>query len=413
MNQDSNRTNHPAAGFNRRDFLRVGASGATALALGSLESVPVPASAQTAPARLPRRRYGRTGLQISALVGASDWNADVIPLAVEAGINYWHKAQRWTAETFPDALRKLPREAYHLEITVDRVGGDHMHGHIDEEQHYQFVKNSVKKTGVGYYDVFKFHFGYHSVSEAQTNPGVVRAFDRLKKEGLVKHLAISQHHYNNIGGDMAYDILHYLIDHQPFEAAQFFHTYGDRKEVAEVIAYARQKDFGTIAMKTMGGVGRAAGDQKFQALLAEPRYRGSTPATAMVKWLMTNPDLTAAVIATKNFDQLQENVRAAHQAVLGARDRHALDLLAAYNQGTTCLLCAQCVSHCDQHIAIADILRYERYALDYHELERAQAEYRTLTRNGTACIACGNCLPGCPADINIIRKLKSVHALLG
>ena len=208
------------------------------------------------------------------------------------------------------------------------------------------------------------------------------------------------------------DIVTYLIDHLPFEAAQFFHTYGDQKQISQVLAYAREKDFGTIAMKTMGGVGRAASDKKFQALLAEPRFAGSTPATAMVKWLMANPNLTAAVIATKNFDQLQENVKAAREGVLSFRDRHALDLLSAYNKGTTCLLCADCVSQCPEHIAIADILRYERYALDYHELGRARAEYKTLTKNGTACIACGNCLPVCRSDINVISKLKQVHDLL-
>ena len=132
-----------------------------------------------------------------------------------------------------------------------------MHGHIDEEQHYQFVKKCVADSGVGYYDVFKFHFGYHSVAEAKTDMGIVNAFQRLKNEGLVKHLALSQHHYNNIGGDMAYDIVGYLIENSPYEAAQFFYTYGDKKEIEDVIALAKKNDFGTIAMKTMGGVGRA------------------------------------------------------------------------------------------------------------------------------------------------------------
>ncbi len=397
--------------FTRRDFIRVGATGATGVALASLGALNVAAAAPVA--KLPRRRYGRTGLEISALVGAADWSPDVIPLAVEAGVNYWHKAQRWSAESMPEAIKRQPREAYHLEITVDRVGGDHMHGHIDEEQHYQFVKQAVARSAVGYFDVFKFHFGYHSVQEAKTEPGVVRAFDRLKKEGLVKHLALSQHHYNNIGGDMAYDIITYLMDHSPFEAAQFFYTYGDKHELEDVLALAKKNDFGTIAMKTMGGVGRAATDKKFQALLAESRFKGSSPGTAMVKWLMANPNLTAAVIATSNFDQLQENLAAARQGSMGSNDRHALGLLAAYNKGLTCLLCADCVSHCPEHLAIADILRYERYALDYHDLSRARAEYKTLTKDGTACIACGDCLPACQADINIVAKLKEVHRLLG
>ncbi len=380
----------------------------------SLTGLPASAAEKSADLPvLPKRRYGRTGLEISALVGASDWSADVIPLAVKAGVNYWHKAQRWTKETFPAALKSQPREAYKLEVVVDRVGGDHKRGHIDEEQHYQFVKDAVTKTGVGYFDVFKFHFGFHSLEEAKTNPGIVKAFERLKKEGLVKHLAISQHHYNDIGGDMAFEILDYLSQHSPFEAAQFFYTYGDRKETQDLIAAAKSRDFGTIAMKTMRGMGRASGDKQMQGLLSDPKYAGSTPSTAMVKWLMGNSNLTAAVIATKSFDQLFENVRAVHAATLGVNDRRTLDLLAGYNRGLTCLLCSDCVTVCPEQIGIADILRYERYALDYHELDRAKAEYRALTKNGTACIACGDCMPNCRADINILAKLKEVHSLLG
>jgi predicted aldo/keto reductase-like oxidoreductase len=407
MQNDRKTTN----GLTRRDFIRVGATGATGIALTGMGALNVSGAETTG--LLPRRRYGRTGLQISALVGASDWSPDVIPLAVKAGVNYWHKAQRWTAETMPDAIKSQPRESYHLEVVVDRVGGDNKRGHIDEEQHYQFVKQAVARSGVGYYDVFKFHYGYHSIDEAKTNLGVIRAFDRLKKEGLVKHLCISQHHYKDINGDMAFDIVSYLMDHSPFEAAQFFHTYGDQKEIADIIALAKQKDFGTIAMKTMRGVGRAGSDEKLQALLAEPRYKGSTPGTAMVKWLMSNPNLTAAVIATKNFDQLQENLTAARAGTMSFNDRHALDLLAAFNKGQTCLLCAACVSRCPEEIAIADILRYERYAFDYHELSRARAEYKTLTKDGTACIACGDCMPVCKENINIVAKLKEVHNLLG
>lgn len=399
-------------GLSRRKFLQLGATGVALAGIGSFNGT-LSAAATAPQGKLPKRRYGRTGLEISSLIGASDWNKEVIPFAIQAGVNYWHKAHRWTAETMPDAIKSQPRESYYLEVVVDRVGGDHMHGRIDEEQHYQFVKNCVKQSGVGYYDVFKFHFGYHSIEEAKTEFGMVKAYERLKKEGLVKHLVLSQHHYNMIGGDMAYDIVPYLMDNLPYEAAQFFYTYNDKKEIGEVISLGKKKDFGTIAMKTMGGVGRAATDPKFQALLAEPKFKGSTPGAAMVKWLMSNPDLTAAVIAIKNFDEWQENSSAAMQGSMGSADHANLTMLSAYNKGLTCMLCADCVSHCPEHIAIADILRYERYAHDYHDLSRARSEYATLTKNGTSCIACGDCMPGCPADINIVAKLKEVHDLLG
>ena len=401
---------HDAQDLSRRDMMRLGA---TSVAAAGMASLPVQADDKAGSDKLPKRRYGRTGLEIVWLVGASDWSKELVHRAVNSGVNYWHKAQKWNAETLPPVFKTLPRESYYLECVVDRVNGSHERGKIDEEQHYQFVKTCLKNSGLGYYDVYKFHFGYHSVEEAKQNTGMVRAFERLKKEGLVKHLAISQHHYNNIGGDMAWEIMHYLADNRPYEATQFFHTYGDRKEVQEWIEVAKKKDIGTIAMKTMGGVGRAASDDKFKKLLADPKYQGSTPGAAMVKWLKSNDNLTAAVIANKNFEQFRENSGAAMTLALGPQDNAVLGLLSGYNKGLTCLLCAECVSSCPENLAIADIFRYERYALDYLDLERAKSEYAALTRNGTSCVGCGDCLPTCIQEIDIAAKLKDVHRLLG
>jgi predicted aldo/keto reductase-like oxidoreductase len=401
---------HEERNLNRREFIRLGAAGVAAASVGDLSGL---AAEAVGGGKLPKRRYGRTGLEISRLVGAADWSRSIIPLAVASGVNYWHKAQKWTAETMPEALKQQPRESYYLEVVVDRVGGDHNHGRIDEEQHYQFVKESVKNSGLGYYDVFKFHFGYHSIKEAKTNHGMVRAFERLKREGLVRHLALSQHHYNNLGGDMAWEILGYLAEHSAYEAGQFFYTYGDRKELQELLELAGRKDFGTIAMKTMGGVGRAAQDPKFQKLLAESRFKGSTPAAAMVRWLGANPNLSAAVVSMKSFGEFQENVGAAMRLAMGPHDRSALGLLSSYNKGLTCLLCSQCVSRCPEHIGIADVFRYERYARDYQDLSRARREYAALTKNGTSCVGCGDCVDSCPHEIDVAAKLKEVHRLLG
>ena len=91
---------------------------------------------------------------------------------------------------------------------------------------------------------------------------------------------------------------------------------------------------------------------------------------------------------------------------MGPQDRAALGLLSGYNKGLTCLLCAQCVSICPEHIGIADIFRYERYARDYHDLDRAHSEYAALTRNGTSCVGCGDCLRTCSQEIDIAAKLK-------
>ena len=132
-----------AQNLSRRDMMRLGATG---VAAASIANLPVMADEKAASDKLPKRRYGRTGLEIGWLVGASDWTKELIPRAVNAGVNYWHKAQVWRADTLPPVFKNQPRESYYLECVVDRVNGDHMRGRIDEDQHYQFVKRRLEEA---------------------------------------------------------------------------------------------------------------------------------------------------------------------------------------------------------------------------------------------------------------------------
>jgi hypothetical protein len=310
--------NQDADGVNRRDFIWVGSTSAAAVALGlsagnasaqpAAPTATTPAAGATAdPAatqltgKLPTRPYGKTGLNVSCIVGASDWSVDVIPLAVQAGVNYWHKANRWNKATMPAAIASQPRESYYLEATVDRLSG-YLFGPLGDADHfYNYVKGAVTAAGIGYYDVLKFHYGYHSIDEVKTSTGFVDAFTRLQKDGLVKHLALSQHNFTPGGqtpdGQTAYEILPWIMDNTPYEAAQFFYSFnGDsgrgvspKDKVEALLATCKQKNFGAIVMKTMSGVGRFMEGKSrpqessiFQTLVSVPKYAGSTPAAAIV-----------------------------------------------------------------------------------------------------------------------------------
>jgi hypothetical protein len=87
-------------------------------------------------------------------------------------------------------------------------------------------------------------------------------------------------------------------------------------------------------------------------------------------------------------------------------------MMTAYADREVCRLCNECMSHCPEGVAIADILRYERYATDYGDRERARRLYAQLDQRGDACQGCGSCLPHCPQGLNIPVKLADAHRLL-
>jgi predicted aldo/keto reductase-like oxidoreductase len=408
----------------RREFIR---SSAVAVAAGlgvseGLKALGLEASADTieeavrAVGRLPRRKFDSWGRDISVLVGAADWHPDAIEAGIRCGVNYWHKAQHWqgasglTGRSTPEAILKN-RDAHYVEVCVDRVRGNHETGEIDEEEHYQLVKGALKRTGVGYFDDMLFHFGYHNVAEYKTNKAFMRAYERLKKEGLVRHLCLSQHSYNGNpkvpGGESAAEILTAILEDGLYEHAQFFFSYGDDEAINKLVDVAHRKGLGTIAMKTSRGAGRMLQDNDFMKNFPP----GTTPHHALARWLTTRTKLTAAVIAIANLQQFVDTYSGAGKGMRAA-DFEALRQMTAYADREVCRLCNQCLSHCGQRVPIADILRYERYARDYGEAERAKRLYAQLDKQGNACIACGTCLPHCPQGLNIPAKVADAHRIL-
>jgi hypothetical protein len=258
----------------------------------------------------------------------------------------------------------------------------------------------------------QFHFGYHSVAELKNNRAFVRAFERLQKEKLVRHLCHSQHSYSGNskvpGGQSAVEILTAVVEEGVFEHAQFFYSYGEGEAMNQFLGLARRKGFGTIAMKTTRGAGRMREDREFM----KDFPAGTTPHHALARWLTTRTALDAAVIQINNLDQFVDTYSGAGKATRAADDR-AIEQMTAYADREVCRLCNECMSHCQEGIPVADILRYERYARDYGEGYRARLLYARLDKQADGCIACGSCLPHCPQGLPIPDKLTGAHKILG
>ncbi len=401
----------------RRRFLQLSSTAFLAGAASKLigDSLEVEPQSQVEDAarkvgKLPRRKLGYSQRDISVIIGSGD----IARLPAEAGIlcgmNYWHKANSWMREGTPESIL-TNREAHYCQVTVDRVGGDHYQGHFDEEEHYRFVKEVVKETGLGYFDDMQLHYGYHNVAELKNDRSFIRAFERLKKEGLVKHLCLSQHSYAGSprveNGESAAEVLTAVVEDGLFEHAQFMYSYGGDDEMDKFMEFAKGKNFGTIAMKTARGIGRMREDQSFMNSIPD----GVAPHNALIRWLTTETNLDAVVMRLRNLDEFVESISGAGKK-LRPQDTQAIAMMTAEANRTTCRLCGKCQSQCPQHIPITDILRFERYGMDDHDWEKASSLYAGLPTKGNACISCRNCIQACPLSLQIPEKLAKAHILL-
>jgi len=360
---------------------------------------------------IPRRKLGYSQRDVSVLIGPGDMEPMLVEAAVLSGVNYWHKSQLWAKTGAPDIILK-DREAFICQVTVDRIDGNHYQGRWDEDAHYEFVKDALKKTGLGYFDDMQMHFGYHNIDELKNDRSFVRAFERLKKEGVVKHLCLSQHSYDGSpqvkNGQSAAEILTAVIDDGLYEHAQFMYSYGDTPEVEKFIEYADSKNFGTIAMKTARGLGRMKEDPSIMNKLPG----GTSPHNALVRWLTTKTKLVASVVRVRNLQEFTETYSGAGKE-LRAEDLRSLGIMTAEADKSVCRMCGKCQGHCPQGIPITEILRFERYALDDHDLSDARMFYSGLPVKGNVCTDCGTCVEYCPLHLPIPQKLARDHILLG
>jgi uncharacterized protein len=396
----------------RRQFILISAgvvAGGVGISSGCSASQDEIQEAAKKVGRIPRRKLDRSGREVSVLIGAATWSAPAVEAGILCGVNYWHKSDKWDQETVPQAILKN-RDAHYCEVCCDRVRGNHETGEIDEEAHYRFVKEALARTGLGYFDDLMFHFGYHNVAEIQ-NRGFIRAYERLKKEGLVRHLCLSQHSYQGNSkvkdGAPNHEILTALMNDGLYEHAQFPFTYGDNQAINDFVSKAKTKGFGTTAMKTTGGAGRMVDDREFMRNFPA----GSTPHHALARWLTAQTPLSCAVIQINNLDQFVDTYSGAGKS-LRAEDSQAIEMMCRYADREVCRLCNDCMTRCEKGLPIADILRYERYARDYHEMERARGLYAKLSIGAGECSSCGACLPHCPQGLKIPERLRQAHRLL-
>lgn len=259
--------------------------------------------------KLPRKKLGRLPFKVTPICISADWNSELYGPGLAVGINFVHKAHQW--RQIPDEFKALPRESYYTDITVDSTP--------NRPDDYDFavrqVKTTLERNGLKYYDLFRAHFGWRTVDAFKNQTGTYRAFQQLKKEGLVKYFAVSQHPYTDHGEDQKHypDLIQAEIDSGILDSMQVWFSYKYPKEAQDVFAKASKAGIGMTAMK-INAHGR-------DAMQGNPELMQKLKADGMVgrsllRYVLTlprpdgKPIFNTCVTALGNMQQFEENVGA-------------------------------------------------------------------------------------------------------
>jgi len=373
--------------------------------------------AAAGPPRIRRKvRLGRTGLEISDIsFGGSSLAGDeaLVRHALDRGITYFDTAEGYkggrSEETLGRALAGVRDEV----ILASKVmaGAD-----ASRTDLMASLEASLRRLRTDRIDVY-FNHAVNSVDRI-ANPEWPEFVALARKQGKIRWSGMSGH-----GGQLA-ECIEYALDHDLIDVMLVAHNFGQdpsftqrftarldfvavQPDLPRLMAKARQKDVGVIAMKTLRGA-RLNDMRPFET-------DGATYAQAAFRWVLSGPEVDALIVTMKSPEQVDEYLGASGYTRPTDADVSLLQRYETRNGSTQCRYgCRACADACPEGVPIAEVLRTRMYARDYEDLDLARREYAALGAAASACVGCAHvsCVGACPFGIEIERQTAPTHRLL-
>ncbi len=401
--------------YDRRELLRRGLALGVAPVL--LPFAGSPSGAAVLPPRVRRRvPLGRTGLELPDIAfGASALSGDeaLVRHALARGISYFDTAEGYrggsSEETLGRALSGRRDEV--LLASKQSAGADAKRAEL-----FETLERSLRRLRSDHIDVYFNH--------AVNHPGRLRNDEwhefasRAKAQGKIRFSGLSGH-----GGrlveclDLAVDeglvdvvLVAFNFGQDPAFYERFtgsFDFVARQPELPRVLAKARAKGIGVVAMKTLRGA-RLNDMRPYEGA-------GATFAQAAFRWIFATGLADALVVTMRSPEQVDEYLGASGWTALHPADAGLLRRYARQTERTQCRYgCSDCASACPAGVSIPDALRARMYAFDYEEPNLARA---ALAEAGgaAACLGCDGspCATACPHGVAIPGLTKQVGAAFG
>ena len=366
-----------AGGPGRREFLQAGAL-ATAAAMATAAGAHAQEPAKPA-AVLPRRKLGRTGVEMTMLELGSGGLRDrgtldkMLRLAFASGIRTYDTAnvygtepgfKRWFAAA-PEVRKQI------VLVTKDEVD--------TPGQMLKALDRRLETLGTDYVDFYFVHgLGDHHTVDESINFVKGREFretaEAIRKSGKAKFLGFSTHHKDRA------QVIQAAAEGGVVDAIMLMYTPWLDKDspLNKALDVAHEKGVGLITMKQVAGNFPARSnvnilDQvvKRVPMLAEKKL---TPYQGLLHAIWTDERISGSCVSMKTTDQLRDNADACRrfEPLKTAELEQLRD--AALASGPT--LCAGCDGRCAEaagtKAALGDLTRF----LTYHEHHGVRAEAR-------------------------------------
>jgi len=289
----------------RRDLLKLTTAGAAMALAGCAHAAPPPhaspattSSAHAGTGVIPRRRFGRTDVLVSAigiggshLAEAPDENeaTRIVHEAIDAGINFFDNAWEYHDGKSEEILGRAlvgKRDGVFLMTKVCTHGRDRTVA-------MQQLEDSLRRLKTDHLDLWQVHECiYDNDPELHfASGGVIEALEQAKKQGKVRHVGFTGHKDPNI--HLAMLARGFAFDSAQMPLNCFDATF--RSFEQNVVPVAAKRGMAVIGMKSMGGAGQA-----IQAGVVTPEES--------LRYAMSVLGVTVTVSGIDSIDILRQNL---------------------------------------------------------------------------------------------------------
>ncbi len=276
----------------RRDFLRKGTVAAGLAASGKLLDRPAGAAETSKMAPIPKRRLGKTGVDLSiiALGGIVVMDAEqahannIVAEAFDRGINYFDVAPTYgnAQSRLGPALEPYRKRSFLACKTTER-SKDGSAKELDE---------SLRLLRTDHVDLYQFHAvtTKEDVEKIFGPDGAMETFQAARQAGKVRVIGFSAHSVENALS---------MLDHYNFDTILFpinFVLFSQANFGPQIIATARERGMGILALKSMAKTTWPTAEKKNHPnpkCWYEPTSLPVEAALAL-RWTLSHP-ITAAV----------------------------------------------------------------------------------------------------------------------
>ncbi|MGA2937822.1 MAG: aldo/keto reductase [Syntrophobacteraceae bacterium] len=400
-------------GLTRRNFIKtIGLAGIASTGLNMGKAGAAPEQADAGKPVLPRRKLGKTGVEVSvlALGGMFDTinNQLLLRQARTWGLNFWDTAEGYgnglSEEGYGRFFVRNSDARKDIFLTSKTHAGD-------PEAMTASLDKSLNRLATDYVDLFYAH-GISDFREIAAPKPLRQWASEMKKAGKIKFFGFSTH------ANME-DCLLSAAKEDWIDVVMFTYNFRvmNKAKMKEAVDACVDKGIGLVAMKTQGGKQEQIDTEAELRMTGRLLDRGFTDKQAKIRVVLENPHIASVCSQMPSLTILSANVAAARdQTSLSRSDFELLERFAAATQESYCAGCGRiCNEAVGGAVPVSDIMRCLMYYRDYGERDLAREVYAGLPDQARARLTQVDyslAENACPQKLAISRLMREASEIL-